>query len=402
MSICSKEIEATQQPHEELPTTQPQKGPLTTISTEKDHVKPKLILNPDAPAFKDSSKATSLWVSFSHTVLLQTAQALSFNPKLPQLSRQVQIVFDSGSQHSYVTEQVKEDLALTEEGEQSMTIMTFGSREGQLHTCKNVTLTLALKDGLEKHLSLLAVPSICQPLSYQPILLCQEKYEHLTGLHLADHSDGNSPLQIDILIGCDHYWELITGKVRRGESGPTAIQTHLGWVLSGPIEFPSRQFSSSLVTHTLRIDSFVSQDAQALDERLKKFWDLESFGVTDTNTAVLEDFKNNVRFVSGRYEVSLPWKIPSADFPDNYQLCHKHLKGLLQRLRQNEEILAEYNTIIHNQFQQGIVEYFDDSKCQSNTIHYLPHHPVVRCDKDTTKVHRKKWCAVLVVKCVLK
>lgn len=213
-------------------------------------------------------------------------------------------------------------------------------------------------------------------------MLCQEKYEHLTGLHLADHSDGNSPLQIDILIGCDHYWELITGKVRRGESGPTAIQTHLGWVLSGPIEFPSRQLSISLVTHALQIDSFASQDAQALDERLKKFWDLESFGVTDTNTAVLEDFKNNVRFVSGRYEVSLPWKIPSADLPDNYQLCHKRLKGLLQRLRQNEEILAEYNTIIHNQIQQGIVEYVDDSMCQSNTIHYLPHHPVVRRDKE--------------------
>lgn len=119
---------------------------------------------------------------------------------------------------------------------------------------------------------------------------------------------------------------------------------------------------------------------------MKKFWDLESFGVTDTNTAVLEDFKNNVCFVSGRYEVSLPWKIPSADLPDNYQLCHKRLKGLLQRLRQNEEILAEYNTIIHNQIQQGIIEYVDDSKCQSNTIHYLPHHPVVRRDKDTTKV----------------
>lgn len=55
-------------------------------------------------------------------------------------------------------------------------------------------------------------------------------------------------------------------------------------------------------------------------------------------------------------------------------------------MRQNEKILAEYNTIIHSQIQKGIVEYVDDSKCQSNTIHYLPHHPVVRRDKDTTKV----------------
>ena len=101
------------------------------------------------------------------------------------------IVFDSGSQHSYVTNQVKDSLALAEEGEQTM---TFGSKEGQLHTCKNVALSLTLKDGSEKQLSLLAVSSICQPLSYQPILLCQEKYEHLSGLDLADDSNGESTL----------------------------------------------------------------------------------------------------------------------------------------------------------------------------------------------------------------
>ena len=40
----------------------------------------------------------------------------------------------------------------------------------------------------------------------------------------------------DIHIGCDQYWNLVTGEVRRGEKGPTAINTRLGWVLSGPVE----------------------------------------------------------------------------------------------------------------------------------------------------------------------
>ena len=33
----------------------------------------------------------------------------------------------------------------------------------------------------------------------------------------------------------------VTGEVRRGESGPTALHTRMGWVLSGPIESSMRE-----------------------------------------------------------------------------------------------------------------------------------------------------------------
>ena len=41
---------------------------------------------------------------------------------------------------------------------------------------------------------------------------------------------------IDILIGSDQYWQLVTGEVVKSKSGPTAMNTKLGWVLSGPVE----------------------------------------------------------------------------------------------------------------------------------------------------------------------
>ena len=44
-----------------------------------------------------------------------------------------------------------------------------------------------------------------------------------------------SKLEVDMLIGADHYWDLVTGAVYKNKGGPTAIQTRLGWVLSGPI-----------------------------------------------------------------------------------------------------------------------------------------------------------------------
>ena len=80
---------------------------------------------------------------------------------------------------------------------------------------------------------LFSVAHICDPLTAQPISLCAEKYSHLSKLDLVDVSNGEAQLEIDVLIGSDYYWELTTGKIRRGQSGPVAIHTRLGWVLSG-------------------------------------------------------------------------------------------------------------------------------------------------------------------------
>ena len=53
-------------------------------------------------------------------ILLLTAKAITFNPSDPRVSQSVRIVLDTGSQRSYVTNLVKEKLALVPEGEQCM------------------------------------------------------------------------------------------------------------------------------------------------------------------------------------------------------------------------------------------------------------------------------------------
>ena len=57
-------------------------------------------LNAGAPAFssQQSNQTINMLASSDRAVLLQTAQALALNPDAPQKSRQVQIVFDCGSQ----------------------------------------------------------------------------------------------------------------------------------------------------------------------------------------------------------------------------------------------------------------------------------------------------------------
>lgn len=126
-------------------------------------------------------------------------------------------------------------------------------------------------------LSLYVVPTICEPLVSQPIASCVSDGCHLATLDLADYSDGESSLEVDLLIGSDFYWDLVTGGVSQGTQGPVAIHTKLGWVLSGPTS--SRELTRSstnlVTTHVLQVDAQPSEQ-ESLEKQLQ-------FGVPGNN-----------------------------------------------------------------------------------------------------------------------
>ena len=72
---------------------------------------------------------------------------------------------------------------------------------------------------------------ICSPLSLE----VRTNYAHLDGLDLTDFDQEESDDSIDVLVGADHYWDLVTGDIARGEYGPTAINSKLGWLLTSRI-----------------------------------------------------------------------------------------------------------------------------------------------------------------------
>ena len=144
----------------------------------------------------------------------------------------------------------------------------------------------------------LQVPMICEPLASQPIAFCQRSYEHLSRLDLADSSDRSSRLEVDVLVGSDQYWDLTTGRIHWGMSGTVAIETK--WVLFGPNLAPTQgQASPGLITHTLRVDT-LPQDVIPSDRPLKSFWELESFGVPESDHSVYDKFQETVQFKNGR------------------------------------------------------------------------------------------------------
>jgi len=62
-------------------------------------------LNPDAPSFK--ANTPTLYVDARKPVLLQTTQAILYNPEEPPITIGVRTILDPGSQRSYITHRVK-------------------------------------------------------------------------------------------------------------------------------------------------------------------------------------------------------------------------------------------------------------------------------------------------------
>ena len=83
--------------------------------------------------------------------------------------------------------------------------------------------------------------------------------------HLITHS---SDFEITVLIGADFYWQVVEDKIILG-NGPTAVQSKLGYLLSGPV--PSPKSTDLNVFHAV---------AQLLDDfsTVPKFWEVESAG----------------------------------------------------------------------------------------------------------------------------
>ena len=267
-----------------------------------------------------------------------------------------------------------------------MSIMTFGSAEAEQQECHTVQIGIKLKDGGHYEISTLTVPLICDSLAAMPVQFCMRSYRHLQELDLADMAqEVGSATTPQVLLGSDYYWQFVTGQIIRGESGPVALQTRLGWVLTGPVLSVEQSQTASMVTIALKIST--SNSSSELERQLSAFWDLESLGILDQESSLYEQFKRNIVFKDGRYEVPLPWRSSFADISLNYQLCLRRLRSLLRRLQREPRLLRDYDDIIQGQLRNGIIKHVVDPEAVSNErIHYLPHHAVVRQDKQTTKV----------------
>ena len=335
---------------------------------------------------KEHPTITTITHTTKGSVLLHTARA---NVSNGSKSAPARILFETGSQRSYT---LQHRLGLNPVGKETLQLNTFGENKSKRENCDVFKINLANKSGGSSvEITAIGFPTICAPL---PSSIDASEYPHLDGLELADFdpcSSSSNNDSIDILVGADHYWDLVIGDVIHGRNGPTAVISKLGWLLSGWSKQPQSDSStfSNLILAGERLDnSSVTSDRDDLTTSLKRFWEVESIGIEAIESDISSkepDFVRSIRFTGTRYEVGLPWKDNCPRIEDDYELCRNRLRSLHQKLLKNPKHLEEYNGNIEKQLATGIVEVPPSNNDQEN-VHYLPHHCVVRKDKVTTKL----------------
>ncbi|XP_061190177.1 uncharacterized protein LOC133198039 [Saccostrea echinata] len=214
----------------------------------------------------------------------------------------------------------------------------------------------------------------------------QHKWNHLKGLKFP--VIGKHPL-VDILIGMDnselHY---AYREIRVRPNEPVARLTPLGWTCVGKIYGGSEICVQTHYNRTYFLHNQRSENET--DKILCKFWEMEGFSepkkqlFSPEEQIVYSKVKESLKFVEGRYEVAIPWKKDAWILLNYYDMALQRLENTEKRLMRNKEVRDSYSNTIERYVEKGNIHKIDHNEEKSGTW-YLPHFPVIRPDKTTTK-----------------
>ena len=235
---------------------------------------------------------------------------------------------------------------------------------------------MLLKDGSTMPMNITVVPSITGKINRVP--LKEENLQFLKGEFtegkLADllpyHAESSS---IEMLIGNDYYFELLEPKKMDMSDGLFLFHSKLGWILGRRVEQPpDTRSESSLVVSTIgSAPDGIKPTAHMLTNinpslstkpSLEHFWNLEALGITESpspnDECAFKNFSKTMIFTDGRYTVSWSWRESNPGLPQNYQLAVGRLKSTVMKLVKTPELFKQYDEIIQDQLNRGVIEKF--------------------------------------------
>lgn len=300
------------------------------------------------------------------------------------------LLFDTGSQKTYVRSDVARQLKLKVIEPTCLTVFTFGSVKPKTIATTIVSLQMHLKEKLVD-IQAYTIPTLTGIIPTHRKLreALQDVY---SSLKIAD--DVSYDCAADIIIGNDYYHSIISGERIEVTSTLLLINSAMGWI-------PSGTYADGEVQHNaLSVLTYFQQDVPDLgnkiyscpdpairDDNIRNIWELEAIGIRDSPKVLIDDeivrfFNNTTIFENGRYHVKWPWTQYPPELQVNFGLALGRLKSLIRR--SDHEILATYNDVIQDQLNKGIVEVVTDSRLpDTHPVHYLPHHCVVQSHKTT-------------------
>ncbi|GFY78678.1 uncharacterized protein TNIN_162411 [Trichonephila inaurata madagascariensis] len=138
--------------------------------------------------------------------------------------------------------------------------------------------------------------------------------------------------------------------------------------------------------------NYLSTIDQKMDyDQINKFWELENMGInkqesSNSDLQILEKFEENTTYTNGRYETKLLWKDDKIQLSNNYEVAKRRLFNLNDKFKRDKGLYLNYKEIIQQQLKDGIVEFTDCEPNKTCPGYFMPHHAVIRKEKETTKV----------------
>ena len=345
--------------------------------------KPRSLLNPEATPFQhcaENLQNAAVLHSTTQTrpnVLLKTAVA---NVSSSESTAEAHILFDEGAQRSFISQKLADELQLKPTGTDTVHVASFGQNSQSVRYLQTAKVHLITDRSEKIAIDVLIVPTIAVPLCNIQQEVSTLKYLH--GLKLAHPVTTENSFEISLLIGADSYWKIVQNRVVRG-NGPTAVQSRIGYLLSGPL--PVHKEKRSITQHMLNV---ITSPPNPMD--LERFWKLESIGITlEEDIAKSDDLTTYmdtcISFSEGKYVAKLPWKEDHPPLPTNYAITLKRTENMICRLRKEPHLFKKYGEIINEQQKRGFIEEVCDPIVHDHPVHYIPHHGVKK-DSATTPI----------------
>lgn len=347
-----------------------------------------------------SSKEENVLITSSEMVLMQTAKTDVRNTE-NSYKQTTRVLFDSGSQRTYISQGLAQRLKLKCEQEEEIKLVTFGSEKAKIVKTWSTRLNIKLKNG--KYFCVMAniVPVISG--SVQRRKLDGATITHLkqfvSDIELADEIPvENESSCVDLLIGNDYYLDLILSQRIEVQPGLYLLASKLGWIITGRTHDSSMNEDETSLLILSHVTNEVISGEQSVTPKacrfisqpdLTDFWNLESIGISDNyeqsdDERAMKLFKETLKFQDGRYQVTWPWKEDEPDLPLNRSLALGRLKSCIDRLKKRPLLLKRYDSVIQDQLKKGIIEKVTEK--DGNLVHYIPHHAVITPHKSTTKL----------------
>ena len=113
------------------------------------------------------------------------------------------VLFDSGSNRSYVTTELVSRCGINSIGKEYIRVSGFGEKQSIAPKWKNIySIALMAQDGSIHNLKAIETPTICEPISRSPIP--QASLEAFNNVPIINAHHTASDVHVSLLIGIDH------------------------------------------------------------------------------------------------------------------------------------------------------------------------------------------------------